>query len=176
MPKDPSLTSSPVLTGYVLTGNADGSASWQPGGAGASQVFTFDAAGTSVNAPGVPVGTPRIATQGGSLSRCDVGIIVNPGYVDPTTGTAPTVTIPLVVDVQKSTDGGNTWATLWPTNPSNRPTVAIGAFAGFTTAFDVASYNAGDQFAVAYMSGGFQLGGATYGNGIGYAEFTVTLR
>lgn len=50
----------------------------------------------------------------------------------------------LILDVQKSSNNGSTFATLWGTNPGNKPTIAAGQVAGNTSSFDTATFAAGD--------------------------------
>lgn len=51
----------------------------------------------------------------------------------------------LILDIQKSTNNGSTFTSLWSVTPSNKPTVAAGSVAGSTTSFDTTTANAGDE-------------------------------
>ena len=50
----------------------------------------------------------------------------------------------LILDIQKSTNNGTSFATLWGTNPSNKPTIAAASNNGSTTSFDTTTFAAGD--------------------------------
>ena len=49
-----------------------------------------------------------------------------------------------IIDLQLSTNNGSTFATLWGTNPGNKPTIAAAAVAGNTTSFDTTTFAAGN--------------------------------
>jgi hypothetical protein len=49
-----------------------------------------------------------------------------------------------IVDIQKSTNNGATFTSLWASTPSNKPTIAAASVAGNTTSFDTTTANAGD--------------------------------
>lgn len=73
--------------------------------------------------------------------------------------TAPTGAS-LIVDVEKSTDNGQTWTSLWATTTADRPTVAAGANEGVTTDFDTNTVAAGDYLRMAIDQVGSTVAGA----------------
>lgn len=53
----------------------------------------------------------------------------------------------LIVDIEKSTNNGQTWVSLW-TSDSNRPTISAGSLAGSTTTFGTNSVVSGELLRV----------------------------
>ena len=93
-----------------------------------------------------------IASMDGTLSRCDVVLLVESGAV---------VAAPVVFDVEKSVDGGATWTSIF--SVPNRPTVALGQLARSVNSglgqIDITSCNAGDLFHAVWISGSAVLPG-----------------
>lgn len=77
-------------------------------------------------------GTLTVTTTKDYIALPDTGVI---SRVDLVCDTAPTGAA-VIVDVERSTDGGSTWVTIF-TNQANRPQVAISARTGNTTTIDV---------------------------------------
>lgn len=61
--------------------------------------------------------------------------------------TAPTGQ-PLIWDIDKSTDNGSTWLSIWDATPANRIQLAAGVNNGTQTSFDTTTFNAGDVFRI----------------------------
>lgn len=57
--------------------------------------------------------------------------------------TAPTGAA-IIVDIEKSTDGGANWTSIWQTNTANRVSIAAGSRTGTQTSFDTTSLSAGN--------------------------------
>lgn len=90
-----------------------------------------------------------------TFERCDL-------IVD----TAPTGAA-IIVDIERSTDGGSTWVTIF-TNSANRPQIAASAKTGNTTTIDVATGTANSHRYRAKI--------AQVGSTISGADLTVTLK
>lgn len=54
----------------------------------------------------------------------------------------------LIFDIQKSTNNGTSFTSIWNSTPANRIQIAAGQVAGTQTSFDTTSFNAGDLFRV----------------------------
>lgn len=67
-----------------------------------------------------------------------------------------------ICDVEKSSDNGANWTSLWNTNTANRPTIAAGDKVGTTTSFDISSLSAGDILRPAID----QVGSTVAGSGL----------
>lgn len=73
--------------------------------------------------------------------------------------TAPTGAS-LIVDIERSTDDGANWTSLWNTSTANRPTIAASAREGISTTFDVSALSAGDYLRPAIDQVGSTVAGA----------------
>lgn len=98
--------------------------------------FTWDLAlssdGSVTLATGTDVSNWLVAPAACTLTRWDV-----------VAKTAPTGAS-AIFDVLKSSDGGATFTSLWASNPTNRPTLAISSKQASGTSFDTATLAAGD--------------------------------
>lgn len=73
--------------------------------------------------------------------------------------TAPTAAS-LIVDIEKSTDNGGTWTSIWNTTPANRLTITTTNKAGTQTSFDTTSLAEGNLIRVAVDQVGSTVAGA----------------
>lgn len=79
--------------------------------------------------------------------------------------TAP-VGASIIIDIEKSTDNGATWTSIWNTTPANRLSISAGNREGTQTSFDTTAVAAGDYLRIAID----QVGSTTSG-----ADLTVNL-
>lgn len=73
--------------------------------------------------------------------------------------TAPTGAS-ILVDIEKSSDDGATWTSIWNTTPANRLTIAAASREGTQTSFDTTAVAAGDYLRIATDQVGSTVAGA----------------
>lgn len=79
--------------------------------------------------------------------------------------TAPTGAS-IIIDIERSTDNGATWTSIWNTTPANRLTISATNREGTQTSFDTTALTAGDYLRVVTSQVGSTVAGA---------DLTVTL-
>lgn len=80
--------------------------------------------------------------------------------------TAPTGA-DLIIDIEKSTDDGETWTSIWNTTTQNRLTIADGETTGEQTSFDTTSLSEDDLLRIAIDQVGSSVAGS---------DLTVTIK
>jgi hypothetical protein len=98
--------------------------------------------------------TSRLASTAGTLDRVDLRL----------SGAA--LSSPLICDLRRSTDGGNTWQSLWTSDPS-RPTIPPGLTSASLPANPAISFHATDLLI---------LGLSTTSPGVGTVTGTLWIR
>lgn len=73
--------------------------------------------------------------------------------------TAPTGAS-ILIDIEKSTDNGATWTSIWNTTPGNRLTIAAGSRNGSQTSFDTTAVAEGNLLRIAVDQVGSTVPGA----------------
>lgn len=73
----------------------------------------------------------------------------------------------ILIDIDKSSDNGSTWTSIWATNQANRLSVSAGSKNGSQTSFDTTSLSEGDLLRISVD----QVGSSTAG-----ADLTVVLK
>lgn len=66
----------------------------------------------------------------------------------------------IIVDIEKSTDNGATWTSIWNTTPANRLTISATSKEGSQTSFDTTAVAAGDYLRIATDQVGSTVAGA----------------
>lgn len=66
----------------------------------------------------------------------------------------------IIIDIEKSTDDGANWTSIWNTTPANRLTIAASAREGTQTSFDTTAVGAGDYLRIAVDQVGSTVAGA----------------
>lgn len=66
----------------------------------------------------------------------------------------------IIIDIEKSTDDGATWTSIWNTTPANRLTISATNREGTQTSFDTTAVSAGDYLRVAVDQVGSTATGA----------------
>lgn len=66
----------------------------------------------------------------------------------------------IILDIEKSSDDGATWTSIWNTTPANRVAIAASAREGTQTSFDTTSITAGDYLRIAVDQVGSTVAGA----------------
>lgn len=115
--------------------------------------FVFTVTGTLTTGTSVAPVLVAVGTQ--TISKCYVNV-----------KTAPTGAS-LIIDIDKSTDNGATWTSIWNTNQANRATVAASALAGTQTSFDTTALAEGNLLRVNIDQVGSTVAGA---------DLTVTVK
>lgn len=118
---------------YINTGTAASPLWGQPGGT-AKQRLTF-----------VIPGTLTVANdQSNWLIMTNSGTITKAWAIAKTGPTGQA----LIFDIQKSTNNGGAFTSIWNVTPANKIQIAASAVAGTQTSFDTTTYNAGDVFRI----------------------------
>lgn len=73
----------------------------------------------------------------------------------------------ITIDIEYSTDNGDTWTSIWNTNPSNRLSISSGTNTASQTSFDTTSLSSGNLLRIAVD----QVGSTTAG-----ADLIVTIK
>ena len=66
----------------------------------------------------------------------------------------------IIIDIEKSTDNGANWTSIWNTTPANRLTISATNREGTQTSFDTTAVSAGDYLRVAIDSVGSSVAGS----------------
>lgn len=140
-----------------------GGALYTNSGPSSSPVWSAPGATTTQNRTFQITGTQTVADDKTAWIKMITGGTITKAYAICKTG--PTGQ-PLIFDINKSTDNGSSFATIWSTT-ANRLQIAAGQNNGTQTSFDVTTFNADDVFRVDVK----QVGSGTAG-----ADCTVMLK
>lgn len=110
------------------------------------------------------VGTLTTGTSLAPLLVSTGSLTISKAYLN--VKTAPTGA-DLIIDIDKSTDNGQTWVSIWNTTQANRVKIVAGSFAGTQTSFDTTSLAEGNLLRVNVD----QVGSSNPG-----ADLTITLK
>lgn len=176
-----------TLGKITLNGNTSGTVTVQPAAAAGTwswtiptndgnsgDILTTDGAGvTSWVAPSGPA-TLHTNTFG-LISDMVVGNDQSNHFIFPAAGTITKIwanckTAPtgqaLIFDIDKSTNGGTSWDSIWASTPANRIQIAATANNGTQTSFDTTSFNAGDLV---------RIDTAQIGSGVAGADCSIVM-
>lgn len=117
------------------------------------KAIVFTVTGTLTT--GTSVAPVLLSTGSLTISKAYVNVKTAPSGAD------------LIVDIDKSSDNGSTWTSIWNTNQANRVKVADGSTSGTETSFDTTSLSESDLLRLNID----QVGSTTAG-----ADLTVTVK